>query len=296
MSKMPQRVVLVTGPSGAGRSTAINALEDAGFEAVDNIPLSFVPRLTDSAAPATERPLAVGIDARNREFSTTRLVDLIGTQRARPDLKVTVLYLDCAPDVLQRRFSETRRRHPMAASEDPMTGIALEMDLLSQVRDLADVVIDTTSLTVHDTRAAIRAWFAKGSAAQGLSVVLHSFSYKRGLPPGLDMVFDVRFLRNPYWVPELRGLTGQDQAVQDHVMADARFAPFFDRVSDMTRFLLPAYGEEGKSHLSIGFGCTGGQHRSVTLAERLASVLAEEDVQVSIRHHEMERKTAARGT
>jgi len=287
-----QRVVLVTGPSGAGRSTAINALEDAGFEVVDNIPLSLVPRLVDGSSATAVKPLAVGIDTRNREFSTQGLTSLIHDLRGRSELSPSVLYLDCAPEVLLRRYSETRRRHPMAATEDPMTGIAIELDLLAEVRDLSDVVIDTSDMTIHHLRAAIRSWFAVGEATHGLSVVLHSFSFKRGLPPGLDMVFDVRFLRNPYWEPPLRALTGRDAAVQDHVRADPRFQPFYEKVHDLITFLLPAYGDEGKSHLSIGFGCTGGQHRSVTLAETLATALAEQGAQVSIRHHEMERKTA----
>jgi len=281
----PVRLVLVTGPSGAGRSTAIHALEDLGFEAIDNLPLRLVPLLLDGPRPV--RPLALGIDPRNRDFSTAGLLDLIETLAARTDVDPTALYLDCGEDVLIRRFSETRRRHPLAPAESPQVGIRRELDLLAPVRDRADVLIDTTDLTPHQLRAETEGWFAPDGDGR-LALTVHSFSYKRGLPRGIDMVFDCRFLSNPYWVPELRSCDGRDGRVVAHVTADPRFDPFFDRVLDLTRLLLPAFTEEGKSHLSIGFGCTGGQHRSVVLAESLAKALAEGGRPVSIRHRELD--------
>ncbi|GAA6199633.1 RNase adapter RapZ [Aquicoccus sp. SU-CL01552] len=281
----PVRLVLVTGPSGAGRSTAIHALEDLGFEAIDNLPLRLVPLLLDGPRPV--RPLALGIDPRNRDFSTGGLLDLIETLAARSDVDPTVLYLDCGEDVLIRRFSETRRRHPLAPAESPQVGIRRELDLLAPVRDRADVLIDTSDLTPHQLRAETEGWFAPDGDGQ-LALTVHSFSYKRGLPRGIDMVFDCRFLSNPYWVPELRSCDGRDRRVVAHVTADPRFDPFFDRVLDLTRLLLPAYTEEGKSHLSIGFGCTGGQHRSVVLAESMAKALADGGRPVSIRHRELD--------
>lgn len=285
------RRVLVTGPSGAGRTTAIRALEDIGYEAIDNIPLSLVPRLLEGVE--LRRPIALGIDTRNRDFSTSALIETIDTWGADRTQPLEVLYLDCAPDVLVNRFSETRRRHPLALAETPRDGIMREMDLLGPIRARADVLIDTTGLSPHDLRAEVEQWF-NAEKGRTLSVSVQSFSYKRGLPRGLDMVFDTRFLNNPYWEEPLRGLTGHNAKVQDYVASDKRFAGFFDRVCDLTRMLLPAYVEEGKSYFAIGFGCTGGQHRSVTMAERLAKALAEEGWQVSIRHHELERRGAAR--
>lgn len=282
------RVVLVTGPSGAGRSTAIHVLEDLGYEAIDNMPLSLMPRLLEGPPPA--RPLALGVDTRNRDFSTAALLDLIATLRARPDCMLSLLYLDCRPDVLLRRFSETRRRHPLAPAESPEQGVTRELDLLAPVRDRADTLVDTSELNIHQLRENIERWFAP-SGSPRLSVSVQSFSYKRGLPGGIDMVFDVRFLSNPYWQPELRSLDGRDPPVLAHVSADPRFLPFFTRVHDLVALLLPAYRDEGKSHLTIAFGCTGGQHRSVAVAESLAKTLAEGGQQVSIRHRELERRS-----
>lgn len=279
------RIVLVTGPSGAGRSTAVRALEDLGYEVIDNLPLSLVPRLLEG--PPHGPALALGIDARNRDFSTGAFLELIDRLG---DRGVELLYLDCQPEILLRRYSETRRRHPLAPAESPATGIAREFDLLRPIQVRADIVIDTSELTVHDLRAEIDRWFG-GPSKHRLALSVHSFSYKRGLPRGLDMVFDCRFLRNPYWEPDLRGLDGLSPEVARFVLGDPRFDDFFGRIRDLTELLLPAYVDEGKSHLSIGFGCTGGQHRSVTLAERLGKTLAEAGWQVSIRHRELERKT-----
>jgi UPF0042 nucleotide-binding protein len=279
-------MVLVTGPSGAGRSTAIAALEDAGFEAIDNIPIGLVPRLL--AGPPLDRPLALGLDARNRDFAPDALLDLMDTLAGRQGISAELIYLDCRPDVLLRRFSETRRRHPLAPAEAPEAGIEREADLMRPVRARAEILIDTSDLTPHDLRAEV-VRLAAPQSGLGLAVTVQSFSYKRGLPRGLDMIFDGRFLDNPYWRPELRARDGRDAAVQAHVAADPRFAPFFDRVLDLTRLLLPAYRQEGKTHFGLGFGCTGGRHRSVTLAERMAAALAADGWQVSIRHRELER-------
>lgn len=284
MTPAKTQLVLVTGPSGAGRSTAIHALEDIGFETIDNLPMRLVPRLLDGGA---ERPLALGIDARTRDFSAAGLLQLIDELAARGDTELTLLYLDCRPDVLLRRYSETRRRHPLAPAESPETGVARELDLLGAIRDRADTLIDTSDLNVHELKAEVARWIAPESRT-GLALTIQSFSYKRGLPRAIDMVFDCRFLANPYWVPGLRAFDGRDAQVAAHVRADPRFEGFFDRVVDMTRFLLPAFVAEGKAHLAIAFGCTGGQHRSVVLAETLAKTLAEDGQQVSIRHRELE--------
>ncbi|MEX0337477.1 MAG: RNase adapter RapZ [Arenibacterium sp.] len=286
MPEIPSKaaLVLVTGPSGAGRSTAINVLEDLGFESIDNMPINLVPRLLDGAA--LERPMALGIDARNRDFSTSGLIGTISELGARPEFDLTVLYLDCRAEILLRRFSETRRRHPLAPAEDPEAGVMRELDLLVDIREHADTLIDTSDLNVHELRAEIERLFAPSQKGR-LSVTLQSFSYKRGLPRATDLVFDCRFLNNPYWQPDLRAGDGRDKAVASFIAKDRKFQPFFQRVHDLVQFLLPAYAEEGKSHLSIAFGCTGGQHRSVMMVETLAKALAEEGQQVSIRHREL---------
>lgn len=286
-----QRLVLVTGPSGAGRSTAIHILEDLGFEAIDNLPLTLIPRLLDG--PPRPVPLALGLDVRNRDFSASNVIELIDSLTRDPAFAPEVLYLDCATDVLIRRYAETRRRHPMAGDGSPAEAITAERDLLAPIRVRADVLVDTTELSPHDLRAELARVFDI-SAGNRLSVSVQSFSYKRGVPRGLDMMFDCRFLANPHWVPQLRALDGRDAAVRAHVTGDERFAEFFQRVRDLILFLLPAQVAEGKAHLAIGFGCTGGQHRSVTLAELMAEQLAEQGWQVSKRHRELERHSAGR--
>ncbi len=287
------RLVMVTGPSGAGRTTAIRAFEDLGWETIDNLPLRLVPTLID--APGGGRPVALGLDARNRDFAATALIELIDTLTRDPRVTAEVLYLDCAPEALIRRYSETRRRHPLAPHESPAEGIARENSLLAPVRARADHLIDTTDLSVHDLAAEVRRWFAPAEGT-GLAVGLQSFSYRRGLPRGADIVLDCRFLANPHWVAALRALDGRDPAVRAHIAADARFAPFFARVRDLVALLLPANLDEGKAHLTIAFGCTGGQHRSVALVEMLGDALAESGWAVSKRHLELERTAPAAAT
>ena len=281
------RLVLVTGPSGAGRSTAIHAREDLGYEVIDNLPLSLIPRLIDG--PSLGHPIGLGIDVRNRDFSATGLIELIDTLTRDPRVALELLYLDCAPGQLIARFSQTKRRHPLASAETPTEGIAREIDLLAPIRVRADHLIDTTEMSPHDLKAEIQRWFSQGAAAP-MAVSLQSFSYKRGLPRGLDMVFDCRFLRNPYWNPDLRQKDGRDAAVAAHVAEDPRFEDFLTRVTGLLLMLLPAHLAEGKAHLSIGFGCSGGQHRSVAVAEKLSKVLAEAGWPVSKRHRELERR------
>ncbi len=281
-----KRLVLVTGPSGAGRSTAIGALEDLGYETIDNLPLSLVARVVDPASMS--KPLAIGIDTRNRDFSTHGVLELLQTLTEQDGISCELLYVHCQTDVLMRRFSETRRRHPLAPAETPLEGIEREFDLLAAIKLRADVLIDTSDLSPHQLKTEIRHWFANKSG-NDLAVSIQSFSYKRGLPRGVDMMFDCRFLNNPYWDESLRSFNGTSEAVQNFVKGDPRFAEFFEKTKDMCMFLLPAYADEGKTHFSIGFGCTGGQHRSVTLAETMALALEESGWQVSIRHRELER-------
>jgi len=282
-----QRLVLVTGPSGAGRSTAIHALEDLGFEAIDNLPLSLLPRLLEGHP--LERPLALGIDVRNRDFSTQALIEVIDSGAYVGPGAMRVLYLDCDPAVLLRRFSETRRRHPLASADSPEEGVAQEHDLLTPIRARADITLDTSEMTPRDLGAQLALWFAPDGARR-LAVSVQSFSYKRGLPRGLDMVFDCRFLRNPHWVERLRVLDGRSAEVRAHVAADPRFEEFFARLTGLLDLLLPAHEEEGRAYVAVGLGCTGGQHRSVAMAEMLSARLAQQGWPVSLRHREIERR------
>lgn len=287
-----RHVVLVTGPSGAGRSSALNVLEDAGFETIDNLPLRLLPALLENAE--MDRSLALGIDARNRDFSTDGVLELVLGLSSREDVQAEILYLDCDASVLLRRFSETRRRHPLAPKGRPADGIKREQDMLRPLRKRADVLIDTTDLNIHELRAEVEQWFAP-SGQHHLTVSVQSFSYKRGLPRSVDMVFDCRFLRNPYWEPEMRALNGTEAKVAGFVADDPKFAPFAQKVLELCQLVLPASRDEGKSHVSIAFGCTGGQHRSVVLAEHHALRLAEDGWQVSIRHRELDRQNPNEG-
>jgi len=280
-------IVLVTGPSGAGRSTAINALEDLGYEVIDNLPLSLLPRLLEGPPPG--RPLALGLDVRNRDFGVDALIAAIDQLAGKIDISAQVLYLDADEEELVKRYSETRRRHPLAPAGPPLAGIAAERELLVPVRARADVLIETTGMSPHDLRAEIEQWFGTGEGGK-LGVTLHSFSYKRGLPRGMDIVMDCRFLRNPHWDEALRARDGRDPEVAAYVAADPRFEAFFSQVKSLIDLLLPAHKDEGKAHLSIGFGCTGGKHRSVMMTEGMASALAQDGWHVSKRHRELERR------
>ena len=283
------RLVLLTGPSGAGRSTALNALEDLGFETIDNLPLSLVPRLLDGGLT---RDMALGLDVRTRDFSPAAVSGLLAEIATLTGHAADLLFLDAAPGILVNRYSETRRRHPMAPDGTPEAGIAREFDLLGPLRDQASILVDTSALSPHELRAEVHRIFGVAGGHE-LAVSVQSFSYKRGLPRAADVVFDCRFLTNPHWQPDLRPLTGEDARVADHVASDARFAPFREKVLDLLVFQLPAAREEGKAHFAAAFGCTGGKHRSVALAESIARGLATAGWQVSIRHRELERRALA---
>lgn len=287
-----QHILIITGPAGAGRTTAIRALEDLGFEAIDNLPLSFFPRLF--AGPPLEHPVVVGIDARNREFGVARLIAALEEVAELAGRRPQLVYVDCDADTLIRRYSETRRRHPLSPNETPNAGIERERALLAPLRDRADVLIDTGQMSPNELRAEMTRLFGQDDPRSGLSIELQSFSYTRGTPRGVDMVIDARFLRNPHWDIGLRPKNGCDPEVAEFVKADPKFGPFYARLVDLLRFLLPAYRAEGKSYFGIGLGCTGGKHRSVAVVEALSKTLAEDGWQVSIRHRDLER--ASKGT
>jgi RNase adapter protein RapZ len=278
-----QDLVLVTGPAGAGRTTAIHALEDLGHEAIDNLPLPLLPRLLDGPPVG---PLAVGVDSRTRGFGAEALLRILDRLRSGGRVRPTLLYVDCAAPVLLRRYSETRRRHPANPDGPPLAGVEREMAMLAPLRDRADVLIDTSAMSPHDLRAEISRQFARPGEGE-LVVGLQSFAYKRGTPAGIDMMIDLRFLRNPHWEADLRPLDGRDPAVAAYVAADPNWVPFMARLEDMLGFLLPAYRREGKACVSVALGCTGGRHRSVAAVEALAKALASAGWRVSIRHRDL---------
>jgi RNase adapter protein RapZ len=228
----------------------------------------------------------IGVDPRTRDFAVGALERELDAIAALPGHALTLVFVDCAPEALVHRYNETRRRHPSSPDSEPMVGIEREIAMLAPLRARADVVLDTTTMTPHDLRAEIARQFAPSDGA-GLVVTLQSFSFKRGAPAGLDMMMDVRFLRNPHWDLGLRPLDGRDAAVVAHVEGDPRWAPFMARLEDMVRFLLPAYEAEGKAYFGLGVGCTGGRHRSVAVVEALAKALAQGGRRVSIRHRDL---------
>lgn len=287
-----QKLAIITGLSGAGLSVALKALEDLGYEAVDNLRLSLLPMLL-AQTRAAARPLAVVIDGRTPDFAAEPLLREVDALRDDPALDVGLLFLDCSAEALQRRFTETRRRHPLAADRTVADGIEREKTMLAPVGARADWTIDTTSLSLHDLRRLLTAQFGLDGAPR-LSVFVASFSFRRGLPREADLVFDVRFLANPHWVPELRPLTGLDEEVAAHVAADPDFDLFFDRMTGLLQPLLPRYNREGKSYLTIAVGCTGGRHRSVYVAERLGAWLRGrdirgQDIRVGVNHRDLTR-------
>ncbi len=265
----PPPILIVSGMSGAGKSSTLKALEDMDYEAVDNLPLGLVETLLNSAegGDGPPRPLAFGIDTRTRSFDAAALVARLRALRG-DGVDIRLLYLDCSDDELTRRFSETRRRHPLAADRPAADGIGRERSLTAPLRRWADMVIDTTGLSVADLRRRIGERLGRHGEG-GLTITIESFGFAGGLPRDADLVFDMRFLANPHWDVTLRPLTGEDSAVAAFVAADKAFAPAVDRITDLLLTLLPGYGAEGKAYLTIAVGCTGGRHRSVAVAREL---------------------------
>ncbi len=283
-------LLMVTGLSGAGKTSALKALEDLGYEAVDNLPLSLLSVLVGQVS-GLHRPLAVGVDIRTRDFGIGALLGELEALIANPKIDAKLLFLDCDDAVLQRRFTETRRRHPLAGDRPLMDGITHERTLLAPLRERADPVIDTTEMTLGDLHRMLEESFGLAHRP-GLAIFVTSFAYRHGLPREADLVFDARFLKNPHYDLSLRQLTGRDAAVGAFVTADSGFAGFFEGLTAMLLPLLPRFENEGKSYLTIAIGCTGGRHRSVYIAERLAALLDEGGHRVRLRHRDIERGAA----
>lgn len=290
---MRRRLLLVTGMSGAGKSTALKLLEDIGFEVVDNLPLSLFSDLLHphgssigDSTDASKRPLALCVDVRTRQFDIEHFEQDIAPLLDRTDLDGTLLFLDGDDETLRRRFTKTRRPHPLALDRPVIDGIRRERERLDWLRRRADLTVNTTDLEIRDLRRLLAGHFSHPRARE-LSIFVMSFSYPRGLPVEADLVFDVRFLSNPHYKENLRPLTGLDAAVAQYIEADSVFTFFFDNLKEMLITLLPAYEREGKSYLTIAVGCTGGRHRSVFVAERVAAALRALSRQVGVRHREL---------
>ena len=269
------RFVVVTGLSGAGKSAAIRALEDLGYLCVDNLPTVLIPVLADLEPGEGARPdaIAVVVDVRDRSF-LDRFAGVFTALRARRGLRTWLIFLEASDAALLRRFSETRRPHPLAPTGSVIEGILIERARLRPIKEMSDLVLDTSDLTVHELRRAFGELAEGGDRRARLTATLLSFGYKHGVPPESDLLFDVRFLPNPYFVPDLKALSGRDAGVRDYVCASGAAAPFLDKTADLLEFLIPRYIHEGKSYLTVGVGCTGGRHRSVVIVERLKERLA----------------------
>jgi RNase adapter protein RapZ len=280
-------VLVVTGMSGAGRSSAAKILEDLGYTVIDNLP----PRLLVPAAqshdiPERHKHLAVVIDSRGG----LPIEELRGAVKelSREGVLTRVVFLDADDDVIVSRYEENKRPHPLGHSTISES-IAAERDLLSDLREEADVIVDTSSLNIHELRDRLTAQFSEQEMARPMRVSIRSFGFKNGTPRDIDLLFDVRFLPNPHWVPELRPLRGTDERVAEYVMSEDAAKEFVDRADDMLAFLIPHFEAEGKSYLSVGIGCTGGHHRSVAIAEELGRRLAQHGITATVRHRDIER-------
>lgn len=289
-----QRVLLVTGMLGAGKTTALRVLEDLGWEVVDNFPIRLLDGLIDSKPenPHDGRtPLAIGFDSRTRGFDPERVIAQVKALERRKDIELGTLFLDCSSQELERRYNETRRRHALASDAPVATGIRAEREVLAPLRRWAELLIDTSEFTANDLQRAIREQFA-ASTNEAMTVTVSSFGFSRGMPPIADLVFDMRFLDNPHWDADLRAQTGRDQAVGEYIRRDPAFEEAFARIRDLLLLLLPRYQVQGKSYVHIAFGCTGGKHRSVFMAEQIAAALREAGFSPTLLHRNLGSRAA----
>lgn len=283
----PRDLVILTGLSGSGKASALKAFEDLGFYAVDNMPVALMPPFAELVAHSRDiRRAALVVDVREGQ-SLEKFPAIL--REIRRTLSTTVVFLEASRAALLARFSETRRPHPLGREERVAPAIQEERRLLEPIRKVADIVIDTTKFNVHELRAYIQSKFVRGGDGKSLMISSVSFGYKKGVPLDADLVFDVRFLPNPHFVPEFRNLTGRDPKVEAYVLSYPQTREFLDRVTELLLFLLPHYISEGKSYLTLAFGCTGGQHRSVMIAEEIARRLAKQNYRAKTVHRDMPR-------
>ncbi len=282
-----KRIVIVSGLSGAGKSSVLKILEDLGFEVIDNLPLSVLPQVISGTA--RDSSVALGVDARTRDFDCEKLCLLCAEIKKDKDIAEKIIFLDCDDEKLLRRFTETRRSHPLAKNKKLSDGIVLERELMAPLRQKSDIVIDTTDMKISQLRSVVRAEFDTG-AAEKIVVSVMSFSYREGLPREADLVFDVRFLRNPHYDPDLRPLTGKTPEVGAYIEQDPDYSSFFNRLKDFIAPLLPRFEQEGKTRLTIAVGCTGGKHRSVYITEQLYKwLLDQKKCIVTLTHRELDK-------
>jgi RNase adapter protein RapZ len=285
-----KQVLLITGLSGAGKSTALKTLEDIGWETIDNFPIRLLENLLNTPLPNSsgnaDPPLAIGFDSRTRGFEPNNLIETIQALQANERYLISTLYLDCAGIELERRYSETRRRHPLALDRPAKDGIALERTRLDPLRRWADHVIDTSTLSTNSLQKNIRQQFAIVDTGSTI-VTITSFGFSRGLPNNIDLLFDVRFLANPFWEDHLKLMTGLDEPVGAYISNDSAYQGAMERFEDMLKFLLPKYQDAGKSYVNVGIGCTGGRHRSVHVAEALSKNLHEAGFSTTVSHRNL---------
>jgi RNase adapter protein RapZ len=287
VSPKASELIIITGLSGSGKASALKAFEDLGYYSVDNLPLELLPRFADLVRQSTEIDrAALVVDVREGQ-TLDRFPAML--QQVRKSLATTVIYLEASEAALLRRYSETRRPHPLGKEGMVRPALESERSLLNPIRNVADIILDTSNFNVHELRAYLQAKFESEGAGRSLLISSISFGYKNGVPLEADLVFDVRFLPNPHFIPEFRKLTGRHSKVAAYVRNFPQTQEFLDRVTEMLLFLLPHYIQEGKSYLTVAFGCTGGQHRSVAIAEEIAKRLAKRGYRIKTGHRDMPR-------